>query len=173
MRWRNDLVACDALMGLILPGFVLAAIAIVLWSAVSSRKHVADPTSIRENMAVNIAVLLGLIATIWLLFAPSYAWSSESQTAGGVTSSRATGTSTLIDANGLSALIPVLVPLVLLGAAAVGRRSAARRAITLAAAIVLTAFVMVASFSIGLFFLPAAVALWVAVPGASSTARPA
>jgi hypothetical protein len=160
-------------MGLILPGFVLAAVAIVLWSAIASRKHMAGPASIRQNLALNVAVLLGLVATIWLLLAPSYAWSSESQAAGGVTSSRAIGTGTLLDANGLSALIPLLVPMVLLGAAAVGRRSAARRAITLAAAIVLTAFVGVASFSIGLFFLPAAVALWVAVPGASSTARPA
>lgn len=160
-------------MGLILPGFVLAAVAIVIWSAVASRKHAAGPASMRENLALNVAILLGLIATLWLLLAPSYSWSSESQTAGGVASSRETGTSTLLDVNGLSALIPVLVPMVLLGAAAVGRRSAARRAITFTAAIVLTAFVMIASFSIGLFFLPAAVALWVAIPGASSAAHSA
>ena len=62
-------------MGLILPGFVLAAVAIVLWSIVASRKHVAGPASIRQNVAVSAAVLLGLVATIWLLLAPSYAWS--------------------------------------------------------------------------------------------------
>src|SRR5688572_33458921 len=116
-------------MALILPGFVLAAVGILLWSTVASRKHVAGPVSIRQNVAVSAAVLLGLVATIWLLLAPSYAWSSESQGAGGVTSSRATGTGTLLDANGLTALIPLLVPMVLLGAAAVGRRSTARRAI--------------------------------------------
>jgi hypothetical protein len=160
-------------MGLILPGFVLAAIAVLLWSVGASRTHVAGPVSNRQNLAVSVALLLGLVATIWLLFAPSYAWSSESQTSGAVTSSRTTGTGTLLDANGFSALIPLLVPMVLLAAAAVGQRSAARRAITLAAAIVLTAFVVIASFSIGLFFLPAAVTLWLAVPGASSAARPA
>ena len=173
LRWRSDLEALDTLMGLILPAFVLATVAILLWSVVASQKQAAEPASRRERLAVGVAVLLGVVATLWLLLVPSYAWRSESQTAGGFSSSSATGgVGTLLEANGPSALIPLLVPIALLVPPVVGRRAAAHRAITRASAILLTAFVVVASLSIGLMFLPGAIALWVAVPGASSAARP-
>jgi len=160
-------------MGLILPAFVLATAAILLWSVVASRQQPAEQVATRERMAVGVAVLLGVVATLWLLLVPSYAGMSEVSTVGGLSSSSARGVATLVEANGPWALIPLLVPITLLVAPVVGRRAAARRAITRASAVLLTAFVVVASFSIGLLFFPAAVALWVAVPGASSVARPA
>jgi hypothetical protein len=160
-------------MRLMLPALVLATVALVLWSAISPRKQSGEPISGRERLAVGVALVLGLAATLWLVLVPSYAWRSESQTAGGFSSGSATGVGTLLEANGLSALIPLLVPIALVVAPVVGRRAAARRAITRASAVLLTAFVVVASFSIGLTFLPAAIGLWVAVPGVPSTARPA
>jgi hypothetical protein len=159
-------------MGLILPAFVLATVTVLLWSVVASRKRAVEPVPGRERVAVGIAFLLGVVAILWLLLVPSYSWMSETQAAGG-SSTFATGVGTFLEANGLSALIPLLVPIALLVAPVIARRSTGRRAITRASAIVLTAFVVVASFTIGLMFLPAAIALWVAVPGAPSAARPA
>ena len=158
---------------LILPAFALATAAVLLWSVVTSRQESAVPVTGRERLAVGVAVMLGFVATLWLLLVPSYAGRSETSTTGGFSSGSAVGVGTLLEANGPSALIPLLLPLALLVAPVVGRRAATRRAITRASAIVLTVFVVLTILSIGLLFLPAALALWVAVHAASSAAHPA
>jgi hypothetical protein len=116
-----------------------------------------------------MAFFLGVAAVLWLLVVPTYSRVSESGVTGGNTT-RTSGTGTILDANGFTLLGPLLVPIVLLVAPVISQSSVSRRAITAASAVFLTVFVVIASFSIGLMFLPAAATLWVAVPG--STSRP-
>ena len=65
---------------------------------------------------------------------------------------------TLLEVNGLWAAVPVGFPVVVAAAALAFRR----RAVTIAAAVVLGLFCLIAGFSIGMFYVPAAVTMVVA-----------
>lgn len=129
------------------------------------------------------AVFLALCALAWsallvpaALFVPVY--SSQTTDSRGETVERAR---TLVEVNGWTALLPIGAVVLLAAAGALalrlaGRSSAAPRRGALAAAVVLLAFGIVGAASIGLFVLPAGVALAAAVcltgPSAQSP-RPA
>ena len=70
----------------------------------------------------------------------------------------------LVEANGVSVLGLLALPVLLagVGLAAVGRR---RRSILVAVMVAMVAFCVLAAASVGLFYLPAAVALVIAVVG--------
>jgi hypothetical protein len=161
-------------MHLVLPAFVLAVVILLLWSALASwRGQLPAAVSQRERIALGLGVVLGLVPVIWLLFIPTYGVWTETMAAGGSARSSTTGSATILEVEGPSALIPLLLPLALLAVPVVGWRAAKRRAITRLAAILLTVFVVLGSFTVGLFFVPAALALWMAIPPATSTGRPA
>lgn len=173
-RWRNDLDAAPGLMQLVLPSFVLAVVSLLLWSALASwRGQVPAAVTQRERIARGLGVVLSVVPVLWLLFVPTYGVRTETMASGGSSRSSTTSAATLLEVEGPSALIPLLLPLALLAVPVVGWRAAKRRTITRLAAILLTVFVVLGSFTVGLFFVPAALALWMAIPPATSTERPA
>jgi hypothetical protein len=87
----------------------------------------------------------------------------------GVTAS-GTRSSTLVQSDGWTVLLPLAVPVLLAAAPTVLRRPRARRAALLAAGVLLPVFVILAAASIGLFYAPAALAMVVAAIR-SGTAR--
>jgi hypothetical protein len=66
---------------------------------------------------------------------------------------------TLLDSEGPSVLIPLAIPVGLTGVAAAVRRGRTARRVTLGATILLAAFCFLGAMSIGMFFVPAAVAM--------------
>ena len=105
------------------------------------------------------AVLLAVVAGLWLAFYPAYQGESETVSSSGIATS--SESSTLIDENGAWAAFLLCVPVILAG---LGLWGALRRRRTLLwiFAGVLLAFVVLGGFSIGLFFFPAALALLLA-----------
>ena len=107
--------------------------------------------------AALVAVLLTVAAGLFLAFYPVYQGVSATGSSSGVTaisSERAT----LITENGLWVIVLLCVPIVLaaLGLLAVARR---RRVLAWVLGGVLLGFVVLSGFSIGPFYLPAAIAL--------------
>jgi hypothetical protein len=161
-------------MHLVLPSFVVAVVSLLLWSALASwRGQLPAAVTRRERMALRLGVVLGLVPVLWFLFIPTYGVRTETMAAGGSSPSSTTSTATMLEVVGPSVLIPLLLPLALLAVPVVGWRAAKRRTITKLAAILLTVFVVLGSFTVGLFFIPSALALWMAIPPAASTGRPA
>ena len=116
-----------------------------------------------------VAHALAWAAAFWLVVGPAYRGESVTAVTPGDLAGEpirvtATFTATFIEANGLSVL-PLLLAPVLLTALAVLvamliRAGLVRRgALVLASAILLLGFCAVGSYSIGMFFLPAAIAL--------------
>lgn len=105
-------------------------------------------------------VLMGVVAGLFLVFSPVYQGVSETATSsGGVVSG--TYSATLVEQNGAWVLLLLCLPVAL---AAIGLVGAARRRRLLvwAPAVVLLGFSVLAGFSIGLFYVPAAAALLLA-----------
>lgn len=107
--------------------------------------------------AALVALLLTVAAGLFLAFYPVYQGVSATGSSSGVTtisSERAT----LITENGLWVIVPLCVPIALaaLGLLAVARR---RRVLVWVLGGVLLGFVVLSGFTIGLFYLPAAIAL--------------
>lgn len=92
-----------------------------------------------------LAFVLALAASITLLFLPVY----SSTDADGV------GSATLLEMNGAGALVPLAIPVVLTAVIALVRGRAAG-VIALLCAMLLFAFTVLALFTVGTFFLPAA-----------------
>ena len=110
-----------------------------------------------SGWAALAALLLAIVAGLFLAFYPVYQGvSATGSSSGVVTSSSESGT--LITVNGLWVLVPLCIPIVLaaLGLIAVARR---RRALVWVLGGVLLGFVVLSGFTIGLFYLPAAIAL--------------
>ena len=110
-----------------------------------------------SGWAALVALLLTIVAGLFLAFYPVYQGvSATGSSSGVVTSSSESGT--LVTENGLWALVPLCIPIVLaaLGLIAVAR---GRRAPVWVLGGVLLGFVVLSGFTIGLFYLPAAIAL--------------
>ena len=105
------------------------------------------------------------VVGLWLVLGPVYQGVSVTAvTPGGVASESTRVTATLIEVNGLR-VVPLLIApvgltaLSLLTALAPGISRTRRRVFLWASAVLLLGFCVVGIFSIGLFYLPAAVAL--------------
>jgi hypothetical protein len=127
-----------------------------------SKELPTSRSSARRSMpasgwAALAAVILATAAGLFLALYPVYQGVSESvSSSGAVTSS--TDSATLIAENGAWVILLLCVPVAL---AVVGLMGAVRgpRALVWAPAVVLLVFVLLAGFSIGLFYAPAALAL--------------
>lgn len=118
------------------------------------------------------AVALALLPSLVLLVAPTYAGYSEYATSHGDELLRArTGGSTLVQGNGRWAVLTLCLPLILAIAPILLERPPFRRGATHVATVFLTVFVVLGSFSIGLLYAPAAIALWVASLGGRPQTR--
>ena len=111
------------------------------------------------------AHLLAWGAGLWLVFRPVYQGVSVSASLPGEPAGEATRyTATLLEVNGLWVLWLLLVPILLSGVALLAiaftdAGQARRKALLWLAALALLAFCLVGIFSIGLFYLPAMLAL--------------
>ena len=135
------------------------------------------------NLATQVAAILahGLAwaAVAYLLFVPVYSGQITTAVAQGqptVSTNTTTPTSsTLLEVNGLEIIPVILIPVLLTGFALLGvvftkPGRAARKAILLAATVLTFGFCALAMFSVGIFYLPGAVALLVsAILGLSQT----
>jgi hypothetical protein len=109
--------------------------------------------------AAGAALVFALAAAVYLLGFPVYASASQYLSTSG-RGGTMTGRSTLLAVNGLSALVPVLFPVVVsAGAVSLTRTRFIRPARWVAAAL-LTAFALLGALSIGVFYLPSAIAMW-------------
>ena len=123
-----------------------------------------------------VAHVLTWVAALLLVVVPVYQGvSTTAVTPGGVASESTRVTATFIEVNGLGVLTLLLAPVVLTALAlmavlTIHVRLAMRRVLLWVAAVLLLGFGAVGIFSIGLFYLPAAVALVVsAVMGSRRT----
>lgn len=134
--------------------------------------------SLRHSWRVNSLTLanvsafaLALTASVLLLVAPVYKSVSSSAAVRGASSRTETTKSsevTLLEQNGPAVLVALIAPALITLLPLLVRRSA-RRPWLLASAITLTVLCILAGFSIGLLYLPAAVALWIATALSSRT----
>jgi hypothetical protein len=127
-------------------------------------------------IAAGVAHVLTWVVALFLMFGPVYQGVSETvATPGGVAVESTRVTSTLVEVNGLRVLPFLLAPvaltaLALLAALITGVGFARRRVLLWVSSVLLLGACAVAIFSIGLFYLPAAVALIVsAVAGSRRT----
>lgn len=119
-----------------------------------------SPRQLRRG--VMVAALLAAGASLLLLWLPVYATASNSYSIGpnGVGSSAASvSRATLLDVNGAGALVGLLVPLVLAAAPLLVPSAQPLRMATRLSAAALVVFVVLAGFSIGLFYIPSAIAM--------------
>jgi len=111
------------------------------------------------------AQVLAWAVGLWLALVPVYRGVSVTATAPGETAIESTPvTASLIEVNGLWVLLLLAIPVVLTGLALVSilltaPGQARRKLSLLALAVLLVGFGVVGSFSIGLFYLPSALAL--------------
>jgi hypothetical protein len=114
-----------------------------------------------NRLVLFLPLLLAVVATVVLLVVPTGREESISTGPSGVTirSSRST---TLVQSDGLDVLVLLAIPVVLTGLPLVFRRPRWRRVALLAASVLLLVLVVLGAASIGLFYLPAAVAMVIA-----------
>ena len=122
--------------------------------------------------AASISHLLAWVAFVLLVFVPVYSGASVTVTpAGAIPSQPVQATATFIEVNGWGVLPFILVPVAisgagLLGVILVGPGRVLRRAPLGISTLLLLGFCIASSYSIGIFYLPAALAM--AVSGAVS-----
>ena len=115
-----------------------------------------------------VAHVLAWAAGVWFVFGPLYVGESVTPTLPGQAGGEATQLSaTAVEANGLSIIWLLLMPILLTGIGLLAiqltyKRRTSRRVLLWGIVAVLLGFCMVAIFSIGVFYLPAAFALLVA-----------
>ena len=150
----------------VFPLLVVAAAGLLVRAIVIGREAVsAEFHTVRERIALRAAFALALIPSAVLLVVPVYAALTESETTSSGSPASSMSRGTLIQANGLWVLAVLFLPVVLTAAGLAARASTQRRSVIRAGALLLTAFVVLAGFSVGLLYLPSAVALWVAAIG--------
>ena len=122
----------------------------------------------RHNAAVvstGIAHVLAWVVVLWLVFGPIYQAESVTAAVPGAPANEPTKTTaTLIEVNGWRVLPILLVPAALTGLALVtvlktNAGQTRRRVLVWAASVLLLGFCILGSFSIGIFYLPSALAL--------------
>ena len=118
----------------------------------------------RELFGLALATGLALIAAIALAILPVYSGRIEGRSSTGETFT-ATTRGTLIGENGLVAVMVLLLPVAVTLAPLTMRTTSARRVALRVAAGLMTVFVVLGALSIGLFYVPATLALWVAASG--------
>ena len=124
-------------------------------------------------IAALTAHALAWVAGLWFVFAPSYQGLSVTSSMPGEPAGEvARHTATLVEVNGLWVLWLLFIPILLSGLALLVIRftdpgQARRKALLWLAALVLLAFCVVGILSIGLFYLPVALALLVAAVSGS------
>ena len=131
------------------------------------------------QVAAILAHSLAWAAVVYLLFVPVYAGQITTAVAQGqppvITNTTTSTSATLVEVNGLEIIPMILVPVLLTGFALLGvvftkPGRAARKAILLTATVLTFGFCALAMFSVGIFYLPGAVALLVsAILGLSQT----
>ena len=155
--------------------FLIVAAAVLLIRALVIKRRPAEvraPT-VRERVALATAVALALLPSLVLLVVPVYAGFADRVSADGVHMGTSAARSTLVETIGLWALLPLVLPFAITATPLAVRASRHGRSTTRVAAVLLTVFVVLGSFSIGLLYLPSAVALWVAALGARPGERTA
>lgn len=113
------------------------------------------------DVATVAALVLSVASVLYLLIAPAYSGISTYQDTDGVTRMTTTSMS-LLEANGWRLLIPVLVPVAICAFAVLARKSDQARGFRVTATVLLWAFVVLTGFSIGMLYLPSALAMTVA-----------
>ena len=111
-----------------------------------------------------LAWAAGVLFAVW----PIYRGTSATPSSGGGSDTVTYYTETLIEADGYPAVVALLIPILLTGLAlvlvyATSRWRLVRKAMLWMLAVVLLGFCAVAIFSIGFFYIPAAVALLVGI----------
>lgn len=101
---------------------------------------------------------LSLLAALVLLVIPTGRQESVSISSTGEITRHSRST-TLVQSDGWSVLVPLAVPAAFAGVPLALRRTRWRRGALVAASVLLLAFVVAGLFSIGVFYLPAAVAM--------------
>jgi hypothetical protein len=138
-------------------------------AAVSGPTDTAEPRSSRTGgrLAAVVAIVLATIGSVWLAVWPCFYTGTTSGSSG-----ESTTCSSLIAENGTWVISYLAVPIILTILAFLGL-VARLRAVMWALAILLLALCILAAWSIGLFYVPSAVALLVAAARMNPTrARP-
>ena len=126
----------------------------------------------RAQAARSTAVAWSLIATAYFVVVPVYGTSAEAVwTSAGPSTPHTVPSGRLLDANPQVA-IALVVPVLLSAFPLFFRRHRAQRSATFAAAVLLTGACALGAMTIGLFYLPGALALWLAA-GLDGRAPPA
>jgi hypothetical protein len=105
------------------------------------------------------AFVASLGAVALLLVLPFYSGVTESQSVGGPVV-RSRHSTTLVGANGVAALLVLAIPVFAAANTLVPWPTGVRRSLDVLSALVTTAFAVLGAFTVGLFFLPTAAALW-------------
>ncbi len=117
-------------------------------------------------VSASVAHALAWVAGVWLAFWPTYEGASVTATLPGEPGGEVIRSSaTAIEVNGLHVILLLLVPILLTAITLLGLRlqqTTMRKILLWSPAVVLLGFCFVAIFSIGMFYLPAALALLVA-----------
>jgi hypothetical protein len=117
------------------------------------------------TLATVVAFVLALTASLLLLVIPVYSSVGGSAVLDGSGETQTKikrSKTTLLEENGPGVLVVLSVPVLITMIPLLPRRNARRRPWRLASAMLLTVLCILTGFSIGLFYLPAAVALWIA-----------
>jgi hypothetical protein len=117
----------------------------------------AGASPVATRLVFFTPLLLAVVTAVALLMVPTGREESISVGSSGEMT-RSSRSTTLVQSDGWSALVPLAIPVVLAGVPPAFRRSR-WRGVALAAASVLLAFVVLSAASIGLFYLPVAGAM--------------
>lgn len=129
--------------------------------AMNARAPESRRSMTASGWAALAAVLLAAAAGLLLAAYPVYQGVSVTATSSGTVTS-GSESATLIEENGVWAAVLLCIPVALAGLGLVGARLLRRRVLVWASAVVLLGFVLLGSLSIGVFYLPAGVALLIA-----------
>jgi hypothetical protein len=130
----------------------------------AERYPLGGPLSLRAKLPIVqrllrwFALVAALAAVVVLLFVPFYEGVSESQSVGGPLVRRSES-ATLIAGNGARVLLILAIPVVAAISALVPWPPRLRRGLDILAAAIVSVFVLLGAFTVGLFFVPTAAAL--------------
>ena len=118
----------------------------------------AGASPVATRLVFFTPLLLAVVAAVALLVVPTGREESVSVGSSGEMT-RSGRSTTLVQSDGWSALVPLAIPVVLAGVPPAFRRSRWRGVALAAASVLLLAFVVLSAASIGLFYLPVAGAM--------------
>ena len=147
---------------LLFPLILACAAGLLFYAVWAGRRQGAEAIASRGRFALRTAFALALIPSLLLLVVPVYSGLSERATASGGTGTVSEIRGTLIQSEGIWVLVVLLLPIALTAAGLAARAAPQRRTVIRIGAALLTVFVVLGSFTVGLLYLPAAVALWIA-----------